>query len=193
MTSKADVRSDALKARRSISAGHVESLSSRIQDTLMVLPEFLDATVVVSYAAKRDEVQTRKMMQSVLSSGKRLLVPRTDPRSMRLCFCEIRSLDQLSPGYLGIPEPSLTSKAVPLSECQLVVVPVVAWDETGQRVGYGKGYFDRELRSRGRAASAGLAFESQRRDRLPATSSDVPLDIIVTEKRVLRFGGTSGG
>jgi 5-formyltetrahydrofolate cyclo-ligase len=70
---------------------------------------------------------------------------------------------------------------------------VVAWDDTGQRLGYGKGYFDRELRSIGRAASAGLAFESQRRDRLPATPSDVPLDIIVTERRVLRFGGASIG
>ena len=193
MLSKADVRRDALKARRSLSAEQVESLSARIQDALVALPEFLEAGVVASYAAKRDEVQTGKLMQSALSSGKRLLVPRTDPHSFSLRFCEIRSLDQLALGYLGIPEPLLTSKAVPLSESQLVIVPVVAWDDVGQRVGYGKGYFDRELRSRGRAVAAGLAFESQRRDRLPATPSDVPLDIIVTERRVLRFGGASGG
>lgn len=191
--SKADVRRDALKARRSLSAEQVESLSARIQDALMALPEFLEAEVVASYVAKRDEVQTEKIMRSALSSGKRFLVPRTDPSSLSLRFCEIRSLDQLSPGYLGIPEPPLTSKAVSLSESQLVVVPVVAWDDAGQRLGYGKGYFDRELRSRGRAASAGLGFESQRRDQLPATSSDVPLDIIVTERRVLRFGGVSSG
>jgi 5-formyltetrahydrofolate cyclo-ligase len=157
----------------------------------MALPEFLEAGVVASYAAKRDEVQTKRIMRSALSSGKRLLVPRTDPRSLSLSFREIRSLGQLAPGYLGILEPPPTLKAVPLSESQLVVVPVVAWDDAGQRVGYGKGYFDRELRSRGRAAAAGLAFESQRRDGLPATSSDVPLDIIVTEKRALRFGGAS--
>jgi 5-formyltetrahydrofolate cyclo-ligase len=191
--SKADVRRDALRARRSLSAEQVESLSARIQNALMALPEFLEAGVVASYVAKRDEVQTGKILRSALSSGKRLLVPRTDPSSLSLRFCEIRSLDQLSPGYLGIPEPPLTSKAVPLSESQLVVVPVVAWDDAGRRVGYGKGYFDRELRSRGRAASAGLGFESQRRDQLPATSSDVPLDIIVTERRVLRFGGVSSG
>jgi 5-formyltetrahydrofolate cyclo-ligase len=193
MMNKADVRREALKARRSLSAEQVESLSSRIQDTLMVLPEFLKAGVVASYVAKRDEVQTGRIMRSVLSSGKKLLVPRTDPSSLNLSFCEIRSLDQLVPGYLGILEPPLSSKAVPLSESQLVVVPVVAWDDMGQRVGYGKGYFDRELGSRGGAASAGLAFESQRRDQLPATSSDVPLDIIVTEKRVLRFGGAFSG
>jgi 5-formyltetrahydrofolate cyclo-ligase len=190
--SKADVRRRALNARRSLSTEQVESLSARIQDTLLALPEYLEAKVVASYAAKRDEVQTRKIMQSVLSSGKRLLVPKTDPSSISLRFCEIRSLDQLVPGYLGISEP-LTSKVVPLSESQLVVVPVVAWDDAGQRLGYGKGYFDRELRSRGKAACAGLAFESQRSDSIPATSSDAPLDIIVTERRVLRFGGASGG
>jgi len=192
MMNKEDVRRDALKARRSLSAEQVEKLSARIQNVLMVLPEFLKAGVVASYAAKRDEVQTGRIMRSVLSSGKTLLVPRTDPHSLSLRFCEIRSLDQLAPGYLGILEPPLTSKAVPLSECQLVVVPVVAWDYAGQRVGYGKGYFDRELRSRGRAAAVGLAFETQHRDRLPATPSDVPLDIIVTERRIIRFGGASG-
>jgi 5-formyltetrahydrofolate cyclo-ligase len=191
--SKADVRRDALKVRRSLSAEQVESLSERIQDALMVLPEFLEAGVVASYAAKSYEVQTGRMMLSALSSGKRLIVPRTDPRSIGLSFREIRSLDQLAPGYLGIPEPPRKSKAVPLSESQLVVVPVVAWDDSGQRLGHGKGYFDRALRSRGRAAAAGLAFESQRRGRLPVTSSDVALDIIVTERRVLRFGGASGG
>lgn len=191
--SKADVRRDALKARRSLSAEQVESLSARIQNSLMALPEFLEAGAVASYAAKGDEVQTQKIMRSALSSGKRLLVPRTDPSSLSLRFCEVRSLDQLAPGYFGILEPPLASRAVPLSESQLVIVPVVAWDDAGQRVGYGKGYFDRELRSRGRAAAAGLAFESQRRDRLPAAPSDVPLDIIVTERRVLRFGGASGG
>ncbi len=193
MMNKADVRRDALKARRSLSAEQVESLSVRIQDALMALPEFLEAEVVASYVAKRDEVQTGKIMRSALSSGKRLLVPRTNPRFLSLNFCEIQSLGQLAPGYLGIPEPSFASRVVPLSKSQLVVVPVVAWDDLGQRMGYGKGYFDRELRSRGRAVSAGLAFESQRHDQLPATSSDIPLDIIVTEKRVLRFGGASSG
>jgi 5-formyltetrahydrofolate cyclo-ligase len=193
MMSKADVRRNALRARRSLPAEQVESLSARIQEALMALPEFLEARTVASYAAKRDEVQTQKVMRSALSSGKRLLVPRTDHSSLSLHFCEIQSLDQLAPGHFGILEPPLASKAVPLSESQLVVVPVVAWDDAGQRMGYGKGYFDRELKSRGRAAAAGLAFESQHRDWLPATRSDVPLDIIVTERRVLRFGGASGG
>jgi 5-formyltetrahydrofolate cyclo-ligase len=159
----------------------------------MALPEYVDAKVIASYAAKRDEVQTAKIMLSALSSGKRLLVPRTDPGSMRLHFCEVNSLDQLAPGYMGILEPPLSAKAVQLRESQLVIVPVVAWDGLGQRIGYGKGYFDRELRARGRATSAGLAFEAQRRNLLPTTPSDVPLDIIVTERRVLRFGGAKSG
>ena len=85
-------------------------------------------------------------------------------------------------------EPPETSAPVPLARAQLVLVPVVAWDEKGGRIGYGKGYFDRELRHRGRALSVGLAFESQRVEEVPATQLDVPLDVFVTEKRTLILG-----
>jgi 5-formyltetrahydrofolate cyclo-ligase len=193
MMSKREVRQDALRARRSLTAEQVELLSARIQEALVTLPEFLNAGVIASYVAKRDEVQTSGILQSALSSGKRVLVPRSDPASLSLRFYEIESLDQLTLGSFGVLEPPAALEAVPLSESQLVVVPVVAWDDRGQRVGYGKGFFDRGLKFRGKAACAGLAFESQHRDPLPATASDVPLDIIVTERRVLRFGGAFSG
>jgi 5-formyltetrahydrofolate cyclo-ligase len=153
----------------------------------------LDADVIASYVSKKDEVQTSGILLSAFSSGKRVLVPRSDPASMSLFFHEIESLDQLAPGSFGVLEPPVESKVVPLSESQLVIVPVVAWDGRGRRVGYGKGYFDRGLKSRGMAVCAGLAFESQRWDFLPTTPSDVPLDIMVTERRVLRFGRTFFG
>jgi 5-formyltetrahydrofolate cyclo-ligase len=186
---KGEVRRDVLRNRRSLTAEQVRLLSAQIQDALMALPEYLSARIIASYVAKSDEVQTSAVIQSALSAGKRVLVPRTDPVSARLHFCEIKSLDELQPGTFGVLEPPSTRRPIPLDESQLVIVPVVAWDGKGQRLGYGKGFFDRELRHRGRAVCVGLAFEFQRHDTLPVTSSDVPLDIIVTEKRVLRFGG----
>ncbi len=188
MASKNEVRRDALKARRSLTEGQVGALSALIQRALMTLPEFVEAGTVASYVAKSEEVQTREILLSTMSSGKRLLVPRSDPSTGHLHFCRISSLEQLVLGNFGILEPPPELEEIPLHEAQLVVVPVVAWDNRGQRVGYGRGFFDRELRVRGRAVCAGLAFESQRRDRLPVTRSDVPLDIIVTERRVIRFG-----
>lgn len=186
--SKREVRREALDARRSLAAEQVELLSARVQETVIALPEFSVARVIAGYVAKSDEVQTKGILKSALALGKRVLVPRSDPASLRLSFYQVESLDGLVPRSFGVLEPPADAKPVPLNESQLVLVPVVAWDDRGQRLGYGKGFFDRELRHRGAAASAGLAFESQRRDPLPATSSDVSLDMLVTEKRVLRFG-----
>jgi 5-formyltetrahydrofolate cyclo-ligase len=191
MMSKNEIRKDALKSRRLLSAEQVELLSARVQANLQALPEYSEARVLASYVAKRDEVQTRGIIESSLSAGKRILVPRSDPARVSLSFHEIHSLDELAPGNFGVPEPPAGSEVVPLREAQLVLVPVVAWDSDGQRMGYGRGYFDMELKSRGGAVSAGLAFESQHRDTLPVTTSDVPLDMVVTDRRVHRFGRDS--
>jgi 5-formyltetrahydrofolate cyclo-ligase len=102
-------------------------------------------------------------------------------------------MDELTPGCFGVLEPKAGAPEVPLGAAQLVLVPVVAWDVNGGRMGYGRGYFDRELRSRGRALAAGLAFESQRRDNLPMTRWDTPLDLVVTERRVVRCRRTRHG
>ncbi len=189
---KKEARQQALRARRSLAPEEVGSLSGRIRDRLLALPQYMGARVIATYVAKKDEVQTEGIIRSALSSGKKVLVPRTDAASMRLDFCEIRALDELVPGYFGILEPPPTSRPVPLSSAQLVLVPVVAWDEKGGRIGYGKGYFDRELKHRGGALSVGLAFESQRIEEVPATRSDVPLDAFVTERRTLVFQEASG-
>ncbi len=187
MMGKRQIREDALESRRSLTAEQVQSLSVGVQTNLESLPEYSEAKVIASYVAQRDEVQTKAIIESALSAGKKVLVPKGDPTSLNLTFHEIHSLDELAPGNFGVPEPSSGSRAIPLMEAQLVLVPIVAWDSDGQRVGYGRGYFDRALKSRGPALATGLAFESQHREALPATNSDVPLDIVVTEQGVRRF------
>ena len=135
--------------------------------------------------AKNDEVRTQGIIQSALAGGKKVLVPSSDPASPRLRFSEIRSLSELSVGRFGVLEPAAGSAPVPLSQADVVLVPVVAWDDAGHRLGYGRGYFDRELKSKGKAVSVGLALESQRFDSVPQSSQDVPLEVIVTERRTI--------
>ena len=185
---KREMRQQALRARRTHAPEEEESLSGRGRGRQLARPQDTRAGTVATYVAKKDEVQTDEVIRSALSSGKRVLAPRTNPDSSRLDFCEIKALDDLVPGQFGVLEPPETSAPVPLARAQLVLVPVVAWDEKGGRIGYGKGYFDRELRHRGRALSVGLAFESQRVEEVPATQLDVPLDVFVTEKRTLILG-----
>ncbi len=193
MMDKRKIRTEALRERRSLDSGQVELLSTGVQANVERLPEYAGSKMIASYVAKPDEVQTRGIIGRALSAGKKILVPRSDPSNVSLTFHEIHSLDELSPGTFGVSEPPADSKIVPLKEADLVLVPVVAWDDYGQRVGYGRGYFDRELRSVGLTVSAGLAFESQRRDQLPSTASDLPLDMVVTERSVHRFRRVSPG
>ncbi|HYC12514.1 MAG TPA: 5-formyltetrahydrofolate cyclo-ligase [Nitrososphaerales archaeon] len=189
--SKREVRKEVLQTRKGLAAEDVRRLSRKVHENLLSLSEFGTAKVIASYVAKRDEVQTDEILRQALESGKKVIVPRSDLSSVRLRFHEIRSLAELLPGAFGIPEPPTGSPTVPLADADVVLVPMVAWDLEGHRVGYGKGYFDRELKSRGDALGVGLAFEFQRRDSLPATPTDVPMDAVVTDGRVVRFGRNS--
>jgi 5-formyltetrahydrofolate cyclo-ligase len=186
--SKQQIREQVLKVRRSVAPGEIMRLSDRITRRLLSSPEFQSAKVVASYVAKEDEAQTQSIIEEAVRMKKRVLVPRTDPATLSLNFSEITSLGELAVGTFGILEPPAGRREVPLSDADLILVPVVAWDSKGNRVGYGKGYFDRELKSRGDALVAGLAFEFQKHDIIPTNSEDVKLDMLVTESQAYRFG-----
>jgi 5-formyltetrahydrofolate cyclo-ligase len=187
--SKKELRQKALTSRRSVTHDELLHLSGSLAERLMALPEYLRAKTVCTYVAMEDEVQTQSIIGRALAEGKKVLVPVTNPKEGTLTFSEIHSLEELAPGHFGLLEPKTDAiRPVSLSSAEVVLVPVVAWDERGYRLGYGKGYYDRALTRRGRAISIGLALESQREGRIPETKTDVPLDIVVTEARVVRCG-----
>jgi 5-formyltetrahydrofolate cyclo-ligase len=187
MISKKELRREALESRRSLSPEVMVRLSKEVGRNLASLPEFKRARTIAFYVAKPGEVQTSGMISLALALQKRVIVPRVEAPG-RLGFFEIRGTEDLLPGAFGILEPRPEGRRAALNESQVVIVPVVAWDERGHRIGYGKGYFDRELPLRGSACAIGLALESQRVQRVPEVATDAPLDMVVTEKRVLRFG-----
>ncbi len=185
--SKSEQRSRALSARRSLSSEEIGHLSDAVAARFLELPEFKEARVVASYIAKADEVQTSGIVSASLAEGRTLIVPRADPATIALSFAPVSSMAELSPGHFGVLEPRPGAE-VPLGAADVVVIPVVAWDEQGHRLGYGKGYFDRALSANPHPLRVGLALESQKAPTLPQSADDVPLDMIVTEARVLRFG-----
>lgn len=186
--SKNELREGALRSRRLLPKAEVGSLSQHVRARILRLPEYASTETMASYVAKSDEVQTAGIIGAALAEGKRVLVPRSDPYSSQLVFAEIHSMSELSPGHFGVLEPSPAAKPVSLNESEIVLVPVVAWDNGGRRIGYGKGYFDRALQSNTKPLRIGLALESQRYDEIPNSPTDANLDIMVTEQRVIRFG-----
>jgi 5-formyltetrahydrofolate cyclo-ligase len=185
---KQELRAQALHKRRAIAREDLAALSSRVEANLLSMKEYKAATLVISYCAKDDEVQTRPIIERALADGKRVAVIVTDVPSKTLSFSEIESFENdLAPGAFGIrePKPGLV-RPVSIAQADIVLVPLVAWDEKGHRLGYGAGYFDRALAGAGGITKVGLALESQRLAKIPESRHDVPLDIIVTERRVVR-------
>ena len=190
MASKGEIRQRALRARRSLSQEELAGLSEMVERNLVSMPEFKNAGTIATYVSKGDEVRTNSVIERAWGLGKRVVVPRVE-NSKRLRFFQVNSWDEFSPGSFGVLEPTQreapAAEAVPLNACDAVLVPLVAWDERGNRVGYGKGFFDAELRSATSPTSIGLGLEVQRVEAVPVDRWDAPLDMIVTEARVLRF------
>jgi 5-formyltetrahydrofolate cyclo-ligase len=185
---KQELRVAALRKRRSIDAEELGALSTLVEARVLSLPEYKGARLLISYCAKEDEVQTRAIIERALADGKRVAAIVTDVLSKTLSFSEIKSYaDDLAPGAFGILEPKLGRvRPVFIAQADIVIVPLVAWDAMGHRLGYGAGYFDRALAGATRIKKVGLALESQRLPQIPESRYDVRLDIIVTEKRVVR-------
>jgi 5-formyltetrahydrofolate cyclo-ligase len=185
--SKEELRAEALYSRRKISISQLARESLLVQENLAAQDQYRRAKLVVCYVSRDYEVQTTGIITRMLAEGKRVAVPLVDDSSHSLLFFEIHGLDELSPGRFGVLEPGRGSEPVTLGEADLVLVPLVAWDDRGHRIGYGRGYFDRALAMRGASLAVGLALESQLVPVIPEVPSDVSMDMIVTEKRVLRF------
>lgn len=182
------IRADALSRREALP--DKDTLSRRIIGRLVSLPEYQSATTVLFYVDVRGEVRTRWFFPEMLASGKQLVVPYCVGQELELF--RLLDLSELLPGRFGIlePDPQLRNRpdrrVVP-DELELLIVPGVAFDREGRRIGHGFGFYDRLLASvRPGSLKIGLAFECQIVPEVPMEPHDRTLDKIVTENAVSR-------
>jgi 5-formyltetrahydrofolate cyclo-ligase len=186
---KADVRRDAQERRDAIPLAHRRAFDVAIGERLISLDEYAGAGNVLFYASFRSEVSTEELIEASIASGKEVLLPKVDDENCALTKHVIESLQDVSPGYMGIPEP-VTNHCMKVENIHLIVVPGMAFDLAGWRIGYGGGYYDRLLaRVRGVRPIVALSYETQIREDIPHMEYDVPMDAIVTEERVIRCHG----
>jgi 5-formyltetrahydrofolate cyclo-ligase len=163
-------------------------LSQRICATFMALPEFAAARTVMFYVDVRSEVRTRHCLPAALATGKRVVVPWCLNNELELFL--LTSMDELSVGMYRILEPSPEVRGIPQKKLQpadldLVMVPGVAFDRRGARMGHGFGYYDKLLKhARPDALLVALAFECQLFAEIPTQSHDIFMDKIITEQAV---------
>lgn len=173
-----------LRARSALACSLRERADRDIAARFLALEAFGHARTVLFYASYRGEVATQPLVEAALAAGKRTALPRVDRPRRTMEAYPISSWDDLQPGAYGILEPPASSPVIPPAEIDLIVVPGVAFDETGARVGYGAGYYDRYLARTG-GCRAALAYELQVVASVPAGSYDALMDYIITERRVI--------
>jgi 5-formyltetrahydrofolate cyclo-ligase len=164
--------------------------SRAIKSLLFRLPEFIQAKTVMFFISFRSEVLTEEMIKAAISLPKRVVVPVTDRENCRLVLSELQDYDHdLVPATYGILEPKNEKiKEVSPDELDLIVAPGSVFDEKGRRIGYGGGYYDKLLRClQSKIPVTALVFELQIVDEVPCNPErDMPVDLIITENRVIR-------
>lgn len=165
-----------------------------VRERLLGLPAFQEACVLLLFASFRSEVDTLALLPYCLKEGKTVILPVTDMAQNTLRLYEVRSMDELAPGCYGIPEPAVgEDRRREVKGIDLLLIPGVAFDLQGNRLGYGKGFYDRLLRSYldalPRPQRSGniiaLAYEEQVVERIPSEAHDVRMDTIITDKRII--------
>jgi len=191
---KRKIRQEFLKKRNNLSRDEIKSKSEKIEKELFSLPEFQRAKTVMFYVSFRSEVETEKMTRNALKLKKKIVIPVV--HGEKIVVSEIKNLKkELTKGSFGIKEPKKEfRRRVNQKEIDLVVVPGVVFDKRGGRLGYGRGYYDRFLRSKSirsrmsrsrQCALIGLAFDLQIARKIPLVKRDMKVDKIVTESGIV--------
>ncbi len=184
---KGSLRKNILSKRDSIPPAVKQIKDRAIEERLFNLDEFRMAKTIFFFASFRSEVDTFGMIKWALNEGKRVVLPRVEGQDLGLY--EIKSLDELVTGYRKIPEPSVLTedRKITINDVDAVIIPGAAFDETGNRVGYGGGFYDRLLAELQKSVPViAPTYEEQVINSVPTESHDRKVIIIVTDSREIR-------
>lgn len=186
MLDKKQLRKIMQDKRSKLSDEEIMAKSKKIMDFVFSLEQFSKAKTVMFYVDAKNEVGTKEAIMKALKLNKRVVVPKVY-KHLGLKAIQIKGLDELCLGTFNILEPVHDEQVFP-RDIDLVVVPGVAFDEDGYRLGYGGGYYDNFLpQLRASVKKVAIAFNIQVLKTVPREKHDVRMDFIITESRVLRF------
>jgi len=182
---KKQIRKQLIVQRNKKSKDFIFANSEKICTQLIKQSLFQNTSHILFYVSYNGEVHTHDLIKKALSSHKTVYVPISNPQTHTLLISKVDQFSDLSPGTYDILEPTKeTMKPVPLHQIELLIVPGVAFDEQGHRIGQGGGYYD-WLLSKTHVPSIALAFEFQIKDSIPTEPHDQQIEYIITEKRVI--------
>ena len=187
MKMKDRLRKSIAKKRNVLSTSEVLEKSSRIKKRIFEMDLFRDAQTILFYVSYGNEVYTQDMIKESISLGKTVVVPKSVTKDHILILSRLTNWDDLEVGAYNILEPKQESiKEADIESIDLIIIPGVVFDESGNRIGHGKGYYDRLLNDSRNIPSVGLAFEFQIVENIKSEQHDEKIDIIITEDRIIK-------
>lgn len=172
------------KQREGMSREEMFSKSEQIFEQLITVPEYKRSDKIYTYVSMNNEVDTIMLIDYSLSIDKRVFVPKVIGNHME--FYEISDISELSSGYFGIYEPDINGKEPDYSRTGFMCMPGLAFDLSFNRLGYGRGFYDRYLAQENRLYKAALAYSCQLVPAVFAEPTDVKTDMIITESNIYR-------
>ena len=181
---KSSLRKELIKNRKKISKNQILEKSELIKNRLFEMNKFQQASSILFYVSYDNEVYTHDMIKESMALGKNVIVPKSDKKNRKLILSKLENWEDLVKGAYGILEPKKINQ-ISIDKIDLIIVPGVGFDGQGRRIGHGKGYYDNLLSNSKNALHIGLAFEFQIVEEIPTEAHDIPMQRIVTEKRVI--------
>ncbi len=183
MVTRERIREAAKQARRHLAPDAARRQAEQVTAHVRAWPVYQAARTVLLYIAMGDELDTAALLDAVLTDGKTLLVPRCAPEG-RMGAVATNDWRALPKGRFGLSEPPSDAAAFDPARIDLVLLPGLAFDPAGNRLGWGAGYYDRFL-PRTRAVTAGLAFCEQVLPHVPSMPHDVAVQYLITPEGVV--------
>ncbi|HHC24549.1 MAG TPA: 5-formyltetrahydrofolate cyclo-ligase [Desulfobacterales bacterium] len=185
---KREIREEMAKMVKALSETELAERTEKIEDRLFAFANFMESRVPLLYMNLGSEVNTRGILKKCFEQRKVVILPGFDKEKYRMTPMKINNVDlDLKPGPRGVPEPNMKKcKVVPVDRLDIAIIPGVAFDEKGARVGSGQGYYDRLIpKLPVTTRKVALALESQIIQQVPMQSHDKHVDIIITDKRII--------
>lgn len=186
---KRELRSIYMKKRSALSKNSIKSMSKLIESSLFSLDLYKNSSVIMTYVSFGNEVITENIIRNSLNLGKTIGVPITIPKTRELLVSELKNFDnELELGVYNILTPKKEYiREINPSKIDLILVPGIAFDRKGYRVGYGGGYYDRFLcKTNKDVITIALAFSMQLIDSVPKGYYDLPVNYVLTEKDLIK-------
>lgn len=173
---KTELRREIRARKRSMTEAEIEERSARLARLFFSSRAYQNAKTIYGYLPYNQEVRTVPMLERALKDGKKVAVPKVYGEEMKFLYLD--DLTAVAKGYAGIPEP-IADEPVAHDETALVLMPGLAFDPQGHRIGYGGGFYDKFLAAEPNHPTLALCYEFQMLPKLDVEDHDIPVDTVL--------------